>query len=77
MLFSFRWDGYRKPIGSMMFGISPELEIALYTICFRARPGRDCNVTLGGDNFRIRTVVLGKQFRGAYFRLSDLQPLIV
>ena len=56
----------------MLIGISPQLEMALYTICFTARLGRDCYVSLGGKDFRIRTVTNEhNELRGAYFRMLD------
>ena len=42
---------------SMLIGISPELELALYTLCFKARAGRPCKVSLGDHNFTIITDV--------------------
>ena len=67
--FKFYWDDiYVKHRTSMMIGISPELELALYTLCFRARPNEDCYVTLGGEKFLIRTTTYDKKLRNAHFR---------
>ena len=60
-----------KKSTSMLIGISPELEMALYTLCFLTRPDRDCYVTLAGDVFRIRTLKYGNKLRNAYFHLLD------
>lgn len=36
----FRWDGHSKPRGSLLVGSSPEFDLALFTLCFLARPDR-------------------------------------
>ena len=70
MSFRFFWDKvYIKRITSMLIGISPELELALYTLCFRARPGDDCKVILAGDEFTIKTVIYNNKLRNAFFQL--------
>ena len=35
--FTFTWNGGSKPYGSMWLGTSPELEMALYSVCFMSR----------------------------------------
>lgn len=47
--------GIVKPNATMLFGTSPELEMALYTICFYARPNDICPVSLGGIVFHLYT----------------------
>ena len=34
---TFTWNGTQKPYGSFFLGTSPELEMALYTVCFMSR----------------------------------------
>ncbi|XP_037083820.1 poly(U)-specific endoribonuclease-D-like [Pollicipes pollicipes] len=53
--FSFKWHNHLKPVTSMMIGTSPELEIALYTLCFYARPDQNCRVSLGGKDVVVKT----------------------
>nr|XP_006629499.1 PREDICTED: poly(U)-specific endoribonuclease-like [Lepisosteus oculatus] len=36
----FNWDGYFKQVGSALIGSSPEFDLALYTLCYIARPGK-------------------------------------
>ncbi|XP_041975327.1 poly(U)-specific endoribonuclease homolog [Aricia agestis] len=43
---------------TMFVGTSPELELALYTVCFMARPDRPCRVTAGNVPFTIQTKTL-------------------
>ncbi|XP_065334786.1 endoribonuclease CG2145-like isoform X2 [Cloeon dipterum] len=51
----FTWNNVTKPVGSMFIGTSPELEMALYTVCFLTRPDNKCPVRLGGEPFFIKT----------------------
>lgn len=44
-----------KPVTTMFVGTSPELEMALYTVCFLTRPDSSCPVSLGGSKFNIVT----------------------
>ena len=53
--FAFDWDWYKKQRGTMMIGASPELELALFTLCFKTRPGAGCDVQIGGMPFKIIT----------------------
>ncbi|XP_017508233.2 uridylate-specific endoribonuclease isoform X2 [Manis javanica] len=51
----FNWDGYYKEVGSAFIGSSPEFEFALYSLCFIARPGKVCHLSLGGYPLAIQT----------------------
>ncbi|XP_015517306.2 endoribonuclease CG2145 [Neodiprion lecontei] len=48
-------NGVDKPVTSIFVGTSPELEMALYTVCFFVRPDTTCPVSLGGTPFNIVT----------------------
>ncbi|CAK9802748.1 Endoribonuclease CG2145 [Anthophora quadrimaculata] len=50
-----KYSGYDKPVTTLFVGTSPELEMALYTVCFYARPDGNCPVSLGGTRFNIVT----------------------
>ncbi|XP_015608347.1 poly(U)-specific endoribonuclease homolog [Cephus cinctus] len=50
-----KFNGIDKPVTTMFIGTSPELEMALYTVCFFARPDKPCPVSLGGTKFNIMT----------------------
>ena len=53
----------------MLIGISPELEMALFTLCLKTRPRELCYVTLGGYEVAIKTVKDSGRTRSVYFRL--------
>ena len=64
----FLWDNYVKNYCSMMIGISPDLEMALYTLCFLTRPNETCPVTYEGVPHPIRTVISQEEeLRSAFF----------
>ena len=69
--FQFTWDGYMKNSTSMLIGTSPELEMALFTLCYKARAGRNCTVSLADEHFNIRTAIdpASKELRNAFFEL--------
>lgn len=50
-----KYNGHNKPVTTLFVGTSPELEMALYTVCFYARPDANCPVSLGGTKFNIVT----------------------
>lgn len=60
-----KFNGHDKPVTTMFIGTSPELEMALYTVCFYTRPDGRCPVSLGGTKFNIIT----RKFR---YRGKDL-----
>lgn len=39
----------------MFVGTSPEYEMAMYTICFLARPNAECTFDLNGNSVTIQT----------------------
>ncbi|MEQ2221059.1 hypothetical protein ILYODFUR_011825 [Ilyodon furcidens] len=51
----FMWDGYYKQVGSAVIGSSPEFDLAIYTLCYIARPGKQCRLSLGGTELLIQT----------------------
>ena len=58
--FTFKWGEEQKPFASMMVGTSPEMELALYTICLLARGDENCHVTLGGQDVFVTTHVFDR-----------------
>ncbi|KAG7204585.1 hypothetical protein KM043_005004 [Ampulex compressa] len=53
------YDGKYK-MSTMFIGTPPELEVALYTLCFFGRPNRKCKVSFSGVPFSIQTYVLNR-----------------
>ncbi|XP_063974333.1 endoribonuclease CG2145-like isoform X2 [Diachasmimorpha longicaudata] len=50
-----KFNNIDKPVTTMFIGTSPELEMALYTVCFFVRSEQPCPVSLGGSKFNIIT----------------------
>ncbi|XP_033316466.1 poly(U)-specific endoribonuclease homolog [Bombus bifarius] len=46
-------NGIVQPVSTIFVGTSPELEFALYTMCFFTRPNNPCPISLGGTEFVI------------------------
>ena len=51
----FTLNNLDKPSNSLFIGTSPELELALYTVCFELRADKDCRLAYGGKDFNIVT----------------------
>ncbi|XP_066285471.1 uridylate-specific endoribonuclease B-like [Branchiostoma lanceolatum] len=54
----FTWNKNNKTHGSFFLGTSPEFELAIYTVCFLARPAKKCietAVILGNNSAKIIT----------------------
>lgn len=53
--YRFTYDNLSKPVNAMFIGTLPEFDMALYTICFQLKANKECNVSVGGTKFIIRT----------------------
>ncbi|KAA0720904.1 Poly(U)-specific endoribonuclease-C [Triplophysa tibetana] len=53
----FSWNGLIKPVGSCFIGVSPEFEVALFTIVFLLSDERVTNVTVKVDEYLMVIVV--------------------
>ncbi|XP_066599179.1 endoribonuclease CG2145-like [Prorops nasuta] len=49
-----KYEGKHKT-SSMFIGTPPEFEIAVYTLCFFARPQNTCKLSFGGKKFYVQT----------------------
>ncbi|MFS7924070.1 putative endoU ribonuclease, endoribonuclease EndoU, poly(U)-specific endoribonuclease [Helianthus anomalus] len=61
----FEWNGVLKSVSSTMIGVSPEFEIALYTLCFYMG-GEDNYVELGPYYVNIKCYRLGNKLGSAF-----------
>ncbi|KAJ8245524.1 hypothetical protein GJAV_G00271660 [Gymnothorax javanicus] len=75
----FSWKGLVKPVGSSFIGVSPEFEVALFTIIFLASNERETKVIVHVDEYHLELVVYrhGHAIGTSYPKLlsSDNQPL--
>ncbi|KAH9518605.1 hypothetical protein Btru_005751 [Bulinus truncatus] len=46
---AFSWNNRVKTMGSFFYGVSPEFEIAIYSLCFLTNPDKACQITLNGN----------------------------
>ncbi|XP_019736699.1 uridylate-specific endoribonuclease A [Hippocampus comes] len=60
----FKWDGYFKQVGSAVIGCSPEFDFAIYSLCYIARPGKQCRLSLGGEELIIQTYTWNNSYYG-------------
>uniref|UniRef100_UPI00398E5D13 uridylate-specific endoribonuclease A n=1 Tax=Pristiophorus japonicus TaxID=55135 RepID=UPI00398E5D13 len=60
----FNWNGYYKAVGSGIVGSSPEFDFAIFTLCFIAKPDKQCTVSLGGNTMNIQTYTWTKSTYG-------------
>ncbi|XP_029549889.1 poly(U)-specific endoribonuclease [Salmo trutta] len=60
----FMWDGYFKQVGSSIIGCSPEFDLAVYSLCYITRPGKQCKLSLGGKSLVIQTYTWDKSSYG-------------
>lgn len=49
------------PMLKMFIGTSPELETALYTLCFLARPNKPCGLIFNNVTFTIHTKTINAE----------------
>ncbi|XP_039605827.1 poly(U)-specific endoribonuclease-A [Polypterus senegalus] len=60
----FNWNGFFKEVGSAFIGSSPEFDFAVYSLCYIARPGKMCHLSLGGKAQSIQTYTWTNSFYG-------------
>ncbi|XP_010274551.1 PREDICTED: poly(U)-specific endoribonuclease-B [Nelumbo nucifera] len=66
----FEWNGVLKSVSSSLVGVSPEFEIALYTLCFYAG-GEDNHVQLGPYPVNIKCYRHGNDKIGSVFPIAE------
>ncbi|KAK6146405.1 hypothetical protein DH2020_020274 [Rehmannia glutinosa] len=65
----FEWNGVLKSVSSTLIGVSPEFEIAIYTLCFYVG-GEDNHVELGPYPVNVKCYRLGNKI-GSAFPVAD------
>lgn len=65
----FEWNGVLKSVSSTLVGVSPEFEIALYTLCFFVGQ-EDNHIQIGPYAVNIKCYRLGNQI-GSVFPIAD------
>ncbi|XP_073047861.1 uncharacterized protein [Primulina eburnea] len=65
----FEWNGVLKSVSSTLVGVSPEFEVAIYTLCFYLG-GEDNHVELGPYLVNIKCYRLGNRI-GSVFPIAD------
>ena len=53
----FQWKDMVKPVSSFLIGLSPELELAIYTVCAMFCRQNDVQISLAGNTVNVRTHV--------------------
>ncbi|KAG2567761.1 hypothetical protein PVAP13_7NG266400 [Panicum virgatum] len=66
----FEWHGVLKSVSSTLIGVSPEFEVALYTLCFFVG-GEDNWVDIGPYTVNIKCYRLGKNKIGSAFPIAE------
>lgn len=51
----FTWYGQMKTKGSFFMRVSPEFDLALYSVCALTKPSAICSFTMAGHSIRIQT----------------------
>ncbi|KAG0588562.1 hypothetical protein KC19_2G252400 [Ceratodon purpureus] len=65
----FDWNGVRKEQSSVMVGVSPEFELALYTLCFYVGEENN-NVDLGPYRVNVKCYHMGEDRIGSVFPIA-------
>ncbi|XP_033645028.1 poly(U)-specific endoribonuclease-like isoform X2 [Asterias rubens] len=55
ILYQFEWENRVKPITSIMHGVSPEFEMAIFSTCFLTRRNAVCDMTINGGSASVQT----------------------
>jgi len=63
---AFDWDNRHKSLGSFFVGVSPEFDMAIYSLCFLDYPGKSCPFTIDGTSLRIQSYSTSGHISTAY-----------
>ncbi|XP_012940779.1 poly(U)-specific endoribonuclease [Aplysia californica] len=63
---AFNWNNRIKTLGSFFIGVSPEFDIAMYSLCFIKYPGKSCHFSLKGTSLSIQSYTKDGHIATAY-----------
>ncbi|GJN02190.1 hypothetical protein PR202_ga19514 [Eleusine coracana subsp. coracana] len=66
----FEWHGVLKSVSSTLVGVSPEFEVALYTLCFFVG-GEDNRIDIGPYTVNIKCYRMGNNKIGSAFPIAE------
>ncbi|KAF7010255.1 hypothetical protein CFC21_024688 [Triticum aestivum] len=66
----FEWHGVLKSVSSSLIGVSPEFELALYTLCF-FMGGEDNRVDIGPYTVNVKCYRMGNNKIGSVFPIAE------
>ncbi|KAM0910110.1 hypothetical protein ACQ4PT_014372 [Festuca glaucescens] len=66
----FEWHGVLKSVSSSLIGVSPEFELALYTLCFYIG-GEDNRVNIGPYTVNVKCYRMGNNKIGSAFPIAE------
>ncbi|CAM0903544.1 unnamed protein product [Alopecurus aequalis] len=66
----FEWHGILKSVSSTLIGVSPEFELALYTLCFYMG-GEDNRVEIGPYTVNVKCYRMGNNKIGSAFPIAE------
>lgn len=66
----FEWHGVLKSVSSSLIGVSPEFELALYTLCFYMG-GEDNRVDIGPYTVNVKCYRMGNNKIGSAFPIAE------
>lgn len=66
----FEWHGVLKSVSSSLIGVSPEFELALYTLCF-FMGGEDNRVDIGPYTVNVKCYRMGNNKIGSAFPIAE------
>ena len=68
----YTWNGNMKCKGGGFMGTSPDLDLAVYTICYTVMPNTQCPMTFNGHSFQIQT---WDEYDGSVHMIGSAYPL--
>ena len=67
----FSWNGHNKIKSTIAIGESPEMSLAMLTMCFMLKPNDICNMQLGGAPVKIQSFRWDNRNNNDYYVASS------